>query len=110
MPRKQGAFEDLLDFASRLNWRSAVALALISFAVFQFIVMETTPPPAGSHVDIVPFLQRSFIHFVALTLRFALPFGFAVGATVAYIKRSRAKRLYTQAHADAMSAVSAMSP
>jgi restriction system protein len=105
MARKQGVYDEFLDFASTLKWRSTVYLALITFVVFHFIAIQTLPLGPGASPDV----QRQLIHFGAVFLRFAIPFGFLVGGSVAYIKARRASKLFTKINANAFSTVSALS-
>jgi len=59
----------------------------------------------GASLDV----QRQLIHFGAVFLRFAIPFGFLVGGSVACLKARRASKLFTKINANAFATISALS-
>src|SRR5580692_3318238 len=92
MPRRQGAFEDLLIFASKLPWQVGVGLALGFGLVFHFLAAGILLSPTVTKLgDLGSTVARQFIHTFAFFLQFIVPAAFVFGAVASVFARSRSR-------------------
>jgi restriction system protein len=101
MARRQGFFDDLLIIGSKLPWQVAVFSAVIAFAGFHIVDVQTSPPATGTTLsDLGWVAQRSFIHVGAALFQYIVPIGLLIGAGVGFVRQSRAKSLVSAARAN----------
>jgi restriction system protein len=110
MPRRQGAFEDLLVFASKLPWQVGIGLALGFGLVFHFLAAGSSLPPTATKLgDLGSTVARQFIHTFAFFLQFMVPAAFVFGAVASVFARSRSGALLAAAKANPADSLSSMS-
>jgi hypothetical protein len=91
MARPEHRIIDFAGFTATREWRFALTVAVISFLLFHGLAMAT---PATNHdlpLDQASF-ERQMLHFIAVFLRFTLPFACMMAAFGVYIKQRRASR------------------
>jgi restriction system protein len=110
MPRRQGAFEDLLVFASKLPWQVGIGLALGFGLVFHFLAAGSSLPPTATKLgDLGSTVAHQFIHTFAFFLQFMVPAAFVFGAVASVFARSRSGALLAAAKANPADSLSSMS-
>jgi restriction system protein len=93
--RRSNAFTDLLDIAAKLPWKVSLALAAISLLALHGLAAAFAAPPAIANVaQLGGVVIHQAIHVGAFFLQFVVPPAFLIGATVSYLKRSRAVQLF----------------
>ncbi len=109
MPRRSSAFEDLIEFASRLQWRVALVLAFVSGGVLHVVATVVSPPKTVPDIGALgTFAPRALWAGVLTALQFVIPAALLVGALVSYCRRSQANKLFGKAHAEGMAVVDKM--
>jgi hypothetical protein len=101
MVRRQGFFDELMLFGSKLPWRAAVFSAVVAFAGLHMIAIETTSPATETTLlDLAGVVQHTFIHVFAAFLQYLVPIGLLIGATLGFIGKLRADSLLSDARAN----------
>jgi restriction system protein len=110
MARRQGAFSELLDFSSRLQWQVGVGLAVASAVGFHFAAVAfSVVPNVTTTADLGSNIVQQGIHTLAYFLQFIVPVAFVILATAAALKRSHSGALLKVARADPKVAIASMS-
>ena len=101
MARRQGFFDDLVIFGSKLPWRVAVLSAVGTFVGLHIVSVQTSSPATGTTLtDLGGVVQHSLIHVVAAILQYVAPVALLIGAIGGFIRQSRAKSLMSRARAN----------
>jgi restriction system protein len=110
MPRRQGAFSDLLEISAKLPWQAGVGLAVASALVFHFAALAfSVLPKVTTTADLGSNVVQQGIHTFAYILQFIVPVAFVIGATVSALKRSHSGALFKGARANPKLAIASMS-
>jgi restriction system protein len=99
MARRQGGFGELLEFSATLPWKVNCALAVVSFLVFHFTALATSPATAKTLGEFGSVVNHQIAHVVAYLFQFIVPIGFLIGATVSFLKGAQRRALFAQASA-----------
>jgi restriction system protein len=109
MPKRQGAFEDLLVIASKLPWQVGVGLAVASGLIFHLAAAVFSLPANVTHSgQWGSVIVRAGIHTFASLLQFIVPATFVFGALASVLIRSRAGALIQKARANPTMALASM--
>jgi restriction system protein len=101
MARRKGGLTELLDVASKLPWKVAVALVPISFLVFHLIAAGfAAVPHATTIADMGSVVIHQGIYTAATIFQYIVPFALFIGAAVSYVKRSRSIALFDEVQSD----------
>jgi restriction system protein len=109
MGLRRSSFDDLMEFASRLSWRTSVTLAILSFVLMHglaTLLPARTPVTVGDLGSVVVY---QMIGWGAKFLQFLLPAGFLIGAVGSILRRSQSHTLFKEAAAGTHRAIAQMS-
>jgi restriction system protein len=98
-------FQDLLAATSKLPWRTAVGLSILTFLALHLVADLFDPLDAAGDPAAGAINARYAVHVVAFVLQFILPIGFLGGVAVAVLNRVKAIRLLEAAPDDTPAAV-----
>jgi hypothetical protein len=98
MARRQGFFDDLMIFGSKLPWRMAVFSAVGVFIGLHVVAVQTSSSATETTLTALGGIaQRSLIHVGASIFQFVVPIGLLIGAIGGFALRMRAKSLMSSA-------------
>jgi restriction system protein len=96
MPRKkkQSAFEDTVEIASRLPWWAGLLLAVVSY--FGLHALAVTAPPSGTAMpgELGNVVVAQMFRTMAFYGQYLLPAIFTLGALVSVLRRRKRAKLY----------------
>ncbi len=94
MAKRYRIFQDLLAATSKLPWRTAVGLSILTFLTLHLVADLIDPADvAGDAAAAGAMNARYAVHLVAFALQFILPIGFLGGVAVTIVNRVKAIRL-----------------
>jgi hypothetical protein len=101
MARRQGFFDDLVIFGSKLPWRVAAFSAVGTFVGLHIVAIRTSSPATETTLNDLGWVaQRGLIHVGAALFQYVVPIGLLIGAVGGFIRQSRAKSLMSGARAN----------
>jgi restriction system protein len=110
MARRNSAFTELLDVASKMPWKVSAALVPISFICLHVIAIVFDHIAAPTNVaGMGPVVIQAGIHTFASIFQYVVPFAFVIGAGMSFAKRSRSGKLFDGVRNDPITEVSALS-
>jgi membrane-bound metal-dependent hydrolase YbcI (DUF457 family) len=90
MPSKRLGADDLLYIASRIPWRVAVGLALVSAVVLHLVADVLASPMHATRIEDLKYVAlRSACGTFAAVGQFLVPLILSIGAVASYTARSR---------------------
>jgi|SRR5665213_227302 len=107
MGRCRGAFDDFLEFSSRLPLRTSVILTVVSFVFLHVIALTLSAPAAGNSLG--NLVVHQLLGTLAKFLQFVIPAGFLIGAAGSALGRSQGRSLFKRAAASSHAAIADMS-
>ncbi len=94
MAKRYQFLQDLLAATSKLPWRIAVGLAVLSYLTLYLIAdIFEEPPMAGDLANLVPGIARQAIYVAAFIMQFILPLAFLSGLGATLFKRLKQIRI-----------------
>jgi restriction system protein len=104
---RRSAFDDLLEFSSRLPVRTSVILAVVTFLVLHVVAMVlSAPATSGAFGGLV---AHQLLETIAEFLQYIIPAGFLIGAVGSALTRSQGRSLFRLAASGARAAIADMS-
>lgn len=91
--RKQSAFEDLVEIASKFPWKIGLVLAVVSYLILHTIAGIEVDQPANLGT-MGNFAAKRFVVTLAAFGQIILPFCFLVGAVWSFFKQRKNEQLY----------------
>lgn len=113
--KKSSFFDDLIEVASKLQWKAGVTLAVLAYLGFHYLATLPLAPVVAT--DMKPFGQtlgnsvvRQLMITAGMFLQYLVPIAFLVGAGVSFYHRHRLSELHLQvARAPSRNALERMS-
>lgn len=94
MAKRYPILQDLLAATSKLPWRTAVGLSILTFLALHLVADLFDPLEAAGEPGAAGAITAGYVvHVIALVLQFILPIGFLGGVAVAIVNRVKAIRL-----------------
>lgn len=95
--KKQSAFDDLIELASRLPWWAGLGLALISYLVIHPFASGALSTPTATSLDQMGQVAvTTLFGTLALFGQYLVPAGFVLGAMVSAIGQAKRKKLLAE--------------
>jgi restriction system protein len=107
MGHRRSAFDDLLQFSSRLPVRTSVILAVVSFLFLAIVAMALSAPATTGSIG--GFFAHQLLGTVAKFLQFIIPAALLIGAASSALRRYQGQSLLRQAAAGSHAAIADMS-